>query len=126
MSCYCDYDYSEMPTFYEEVIVTARREHRCCECFGAIARGERYQRASGKWEGEVKTYKTCQKCLDFEANIRAHIPCFRRCALGELIDDAVETLRDYRKEAPSLLFGAYRRDILRRRNATALRAARAA
>jgi len=115
-----------MPAFYEEVIVTARREHRCCECFGVIARGERYQRASGKWEGKFETYKTCQKCLDFEVNIKAHIPCFRRCAFGELIDDAVEMLRDYRKEAPSLLFGAYRREILRRRNADALRAARAA
>jgi hypothetical protein len=125
MSCYCDYDYAEYPTFYEEKMVTARRDHRCCECLGAIAKGERYERKSGKWEGQVQTYKTCQRCLDFEAHIKAHIPCFRLCSIGDLIEEAVECLRDYRREAPSLLFGAYRRDIQRSRNAAAIRAAQA-
>ncbi|RQM44552.1 hypothetical protein EHZ19_28295 [Paraburkholderia bannensis] len=124
MSCYCDYDYSEFPTLYAESTVKARREHRCCECLGVIKTGESYQRRSGKWEGQFRSFKTCQRCVDFEANIKAHIPCFRVCSIGDLIEDAVECLRDYREEASTLLFGAYRRDILRRRNATAIRAAR--
>ncbi|MEX3914823.1 hypothetical protein AB4Y43_01060 [Paraburkholderia sp. BR10872] len=126
MSCYCDIDYDELPTFYTESMVKARREHRCCECLGTISRGENYQRRSGKWEGRFECFKTCQRCIDFEANVKAHIPCFRVCSIGELIAEAVECLREYREEAPSLLFGAYRRDIMRRRNATALRAARSA
>lgn len=126
MSCYCDYDYSEMPVCYEEATVKARREHRCCECLGRIAKGESYQRKSGKWEGQFQSFKTCKRCIDFEANVKAHVPCFRACSIGNLIEEAIDCLREYREDASSLLFGAYRRDIMRRRNATAIRSARQA
>ena len=50
--------------FYTERVVTARKVHRCCECFTAIPVGATYQRASGKYDGEVSTVKTCAACME--------------------------------------------------------------
>jgi hypothetical protein len=42
--------------------------------------------------------------------VKAHVPCF--CwAHGNIIEDAIETARNYAHEAPGLLFGAYRRQV---------------
>jgi hypothetical protein len=114
MSCYCDFD--EGPEFFSTTSPVARRKHVCCECRGTINPGERYERSSGKWDGVFQVFKTCQRCVDFEQNITAHIPCFRRCSFGELISDAIDCLRDYKQDASALLFGAYRRLIEARRN----------
>ena len=59
--CHCDCD---PPEFYNTSFVKARKPHRCCECCRTIEAGERYQSVTGKWEGDVDTYKTCSECLE--------------------------------------------------------------
>ena len=49
----------------------ARKEHVCYECRGTIARGERYEYASGVWDGRPDSFKTCLLC----AEIRDHFAC---------------------------------------------------
>lgn len=106
--CYCDYDPAE---FYDATIVMhARKQHKCDECFKQIMIGHRYERVVGKWEGRVEVYKTCDRCLSLREWVMAHVPC--ACwAHGNMIDDVIEAARDFSSEAPGLLFGAYRRKI---------------
>ena len=112
-ACYCE-DYEE-PSFYVDVMRKAIKQHRCHECKGAIHKCEVYQSVTGKWDGDILTYKTCQRCLDLLNYVKAHIPCvcwsFQNMR-GDLLNAAME----YADEAPGLLFGAYRREILIRRH----------
>jgi hypothetical protein len=45
-------------------MLTARREHKCCECSGVIPRGVQYENVVGKWDGEFSRYKTCLLCVE--------------------------------------------------------------
>ena len=56
--CVC----GETPSFFVEEYPVARKEHKCCECFSTIAKGEKYQVAKGVWDGEFGSYKTCEIC----------------------------------------------------------------
>jgi hypothetical protein len=67
MSCYCDYE--NTPSFFTERELTAKKEHKCCECGHVIKPGERYENVSGKWE-EFRTFKTCEKCADLRASLQ--------------------------------------------------------
>ena len=55
-----DYGYAEFAT---DKIVTARKQHKCDECNRTIEKGERYERVTGKWDGEFYTFRTCSDCL---------------------------------------------------------------
>lgn len=44
----------------------ARKEHKCCECHKTIQPGETYSYASGIWDGEPKSYKSCRGCVGIE------------------------------------------------------------
>ena len=56
--------YTEIcPEFYDAKEVVARKDHKCDECGETINKGQKYERVSGKWDGEVSTYKTCLPCL---------------------------------------------------------------
>jgi hypothetical protein len=50
--------------FYNETTVTARKPHACHECRTEIAKGERHVRVSGKWDGELRTYRFCLACWE--------------------------------------------------------------
>jgi len=52
-------------------IVRARKPHACTECGTEIAPGEEYERATGKWDGEVSRYRTCLVCVE----IRTKFSC---------------------------------------------------
>lgn len=107
MDCYCDYD---APSFYHCETRKARKQHVCSECHKAIRPGDQYEHVNGKWD-DVSTFKTCSRCLDLKAFVRAHVPCF--CwEHGNIVDGAIETAQEFGHEAPGLLFGAYRRKIL--------------
>lgn len=58
-----DMDYDESNAFYHEAIVVARKAHQCCECRETIPPGSRYQRVTGKSDGDVWTSKTCADCM---------------------------------------------------------------
>lgn len=47
----------------------ARKEHTCCECGAAIIPGQRYERASGLWDGSWDTYKTCKVCVSIRDDL---------------------------------------------------------
>lgn len=40
----------------------ARKPHRCDECYGTIAKGDRYERTFGKFEGDWFVNALCAKC----------------------------------------------------------------
>lgn len=111
--CFCDYD---SPLAYGRAEPIARKAHRCEECGGVIAPGERYERVFGVWErGRPEVFKTCPRCIALRDWVSAHVPCF--CwAHGNIRDDAIETARSWAHEAPGLLFGAYRREVAIRRH----------
>ncbi len=49
---------------YDEAVVKARKPHKCYECRRLIEKGERYERASGLWEGSWETYHFCLQCSE--------------------------------------------------------------
>lgn len=52
----------ETPGFYHAKMRRARKVHRCAECGRVIALGELYEHVTGKWDGMVDTFKTCEHC----------------------------------------------------------------
>jgi hypothetical protein len=117
MDCYCDYD---EPRFYCKTERTARKVHRCDECGARVQPGEKYEHVAAYQDG-MNTYKTCARCLDLRQWTKAHVPCFCWYHFS-MIENAVETCQHYAHEAPGLLFGAYRRQVLINRAAAASRA----
>ena len=108
MDCYCDYD---PPTVYSVRQHVARKEHRCSECGRVIRPGERYDCAFGIWGGRGDTFKTCQHCRALYDWVKAHVPCL--CGLhGNQIEECIATAQHWAHQAPGLLFGAYRRQVL--------------
>lgn len=110
--CYCDF---EPPQFYVRETRFAKKEHRCSECGRAIDPGEHYEHVRGKWDGHMDTYKTCPRCLELKNWVVAHVPC--ACLPhGNLVDEAIETARNYSHEDPGLLFSALRRLVAIKRH----------
>jgi hypothetical protein len=62
-ACACVYvgDY-DGPEFCSTTHYVARQEHKCIECGRAIVKGERYEYVSGKWDGSMDVFKTCEDC----------------------------------------------------------------
>jgi hypothetical protein len=58
-----DYDGDEAE-FFDSRLVKARKAHSCYECDGEIAVGAQYERVSGKWDGELRTYHFCLPCAE--------------------------------------------------------------
>lgn len=55
----------EAPVFYSSKVVTARKQHVCCECNKPIPVGTKYERYTAKWESDpVITHKTCLICKE--------------------------------------------------------------
>lgn len=89
MNCCCitDADYAEGPELYEEKIITARKQHKCCECSGVIEPGKKYHYVRGLWEGSFETFKTCMPCK----TIRDEYCCWG-FIFGELSETIYECL----------------------------------
>jgi hypothetical protein len=60
--CYCEWGGGEDAEFCTVSTVTARVQHKCCECRDVIRPGERYERTAGRWDGRMATFKTCDYC----------------------------------------------------------------
>lgn len=107
MDCYCDY---EPWLFYAARRPKARKVHKCTECRRLIQPGARYERVIGVWERGCKpdTFVTCGNCVALREYVEAHVPCL--CwAHGNMVEDCMETVREFAHEADGLLFGAWRR-----------------
>ena len=63
ITCNCGQEGYELAEYYNIETRKANKEHVCCECGGAILPKQRYENASGCWEGSWKTYKTCAVCV---------------------------------------------------------------
>lgn len=70
-----DYDGDEA-SFFSEKWVTARKPHLCAECKLPIAKGEKYRRVAGKWEGDLDTFHFCASCEDIAHEFMDGARCF--------------------------------------------------
>ena len=97
----CDCD-CEMPEFLNMRIVTAKKSHKCCECFGPIEAGQKYEYISGRWDGDFDVFKTCMRCSELRKEITKKGSCVCFEGLMENIEESGEELpKDYieRREA---------------------------
>jgi len=57
----------DLPEFYSHSEPVAAKEHRCCECAAPILKGEKHFFCTGKWFGEVQSYRQhldcCEACM---------------------------------------------------------------
>ncbi len=53
-----------MSDFQTESTPTARKEHKCCECYGVVQPGQQYSLVTGCWDGDMDTFKTCMPCVE--------------------------------------------------------------
>lgn len=73
------------PDFYTVSEPRARKTHNCIECDSDIRIGEKHRCCTGKWDGEVKTYRMCAKCARlFDAVLADLTPYDCPPAFGEL------------------------------------------
>jgi len=63
ISCDCSVDVDCGPELHNAEIRTARKEHKCCECYELISPGDKYEYVHGLWECDWRTYKTCFTCM---------------------------------------------------------------
>jgi hypothetical protein len=69
--CPLNGDHDEGPTVFSEEVRRAAKEHTCSECREPIKVGDRYENATGLWDGHWSTYRTCLSCVE----IRNHFAC---------------------------------------------------
>lgn len=66
-NCSCVYvgdPYDNFPEFINSKEITAKKEHKCCECGARIQPGDKYEVTSGKWhESGFHSFKTCMVCV---------------------------------------------------------------
>jgi len=85
MACFNVYrDSDDNWEFFSKSTHTARKQHICCECKGAIEPGQKYEDAVGKGEGIFQRYKTCLACLEIRKRF------FRSWIYGCIFDDFFE------------------------------------
>jgi hypothetical protein len=115
MDCSCDFD---PPEFYNCETRRARKRYRCEECRYEIQPGEVHEYVSGKWEGYLNSFRTCQRCVDLRVWVQRNVPCL--CwqhgradeSLKDAVDDAYRRAPD---EVVGLRFGLLRRFAARDR-----------
>ena len=106
-------DCDNPPEFYDCKTVVARKAHKCCECLAEIEKGESHERYTGKWEGDIDTYRTCSLCLSARKAMRLESWPF-----GCLIDAADE--RDFPGVAEVMEFRERRQENWRKRELPAV------
>lgn len=80
------------PAIYREKWVRGRKDYRCYECHNPIPRGRHHQVASGLWEDEWRTFRTCWTCLDLRVHIQAQLQYSEDWpGFGELYEHAQES-----------------------------------
>jgi hypothetical protein len=85
----CDCDDIPPNEFYRAREQTAKKQHRCCECYKPINIGDKYTYIAGKSD-DFWTAKQCLSCSDLTHKMWAEFPSMCFC-FGELIDTIRET-----------------------------------
>lgn len=85
----------EPADFYTSKMVRARRDRKCVECGAAIRVGDTYERDSGKWDGEVRSFATCARCCRVRESFQKRQAHYCAYAFGSLI----ESIREHQSEA---------------------------
>ena len=70
-----DYD-GDAAELYHEAIVTARTPKKCDECNETIEPKQRYERVSGKWDGEWSVWRSCLPCSEALTEFSENGRCF--------------------------------------------------
>lgn len=83
--CVLDCD-GDGPSFCSEKVVKARKQHTCCECREKILPGQKYESCTGKWEGDMRTYKTCLLCVEIRNKFS--------CGNGWMFEGVWESIRE--------------------------------
>lgn len=87
---------SDFPEFMNERTSRARKAHKCCECRGEIPAGTQYRAITGKWGGEVATYRlhvTCHGIAEAARNFfqtEDGLYSYELPGIGELVEAARE------------------------------------
>lgn len=90
MPCLFDhYDLENGPEFCKIMTPISRKSHKCIECGHDIMIGTKYERVTGKWDGDMDTIITCWVC----AEIRRHL-FLDNWTYGAMWDDLKECARD--------------------------------
>jgi len=58
----------ENSAFYKKKVRKAIKEHMCCECYGTIECGEKYEIVSGIMNARAFEIKTCLDCVSLRAD----------------------------------------------------------
>lgn len=66
--CACDYADETYQVWWQDV-VTARKQHVCCECGETIEPGQKYESYRGLYDGYFNTHKTCIPCRDIRDSL---------------------------------------------------------
>jgi hypothetical protein len=95
------------PKVFSSGVRVARKEHRCCECYRKIRKGETYHYYSGLWD-EWETWKRCLECDAFCAVLssKGFGDCDGQVTFGGMRDSVRETWGEKGfpwSEAPSSL-----------------------
>lgn len=114
---YCDCSYADDgPEFYrQERIKAARKQFKCCECYGPIFIGEPYRRLTGKWNGDIGTYRYCHLCDEMRQWAEISMPCFCAYEIGSLHERVREMVQDVAPNLPGFFFEYGRRAVVIRR-----------
>ncbi len=61
----------DSPSVYRKETPRARVAHECIECRTEIPPGDRYELASGLWDGRWDHFKTCGPCVVLRSEVTA-------------------------------------------------------
>ena len=65
MHCSCiSIDYDDWVELISKTELTAKKIHKCHECYRAILPGEKYEVQKYVYEGKFETHKTCSECRE--------------------------------------------------------------
>lgn len=118
--CYCD---AISPSAYTRQTRKARIRHNCCECWGYIKPGSKYEEVTGVWDHRPNRYRTCVDCVAVRNLLVDCAKCFcwSHGGLWEEIDEAIDD-----QLIPGVRFGLYRLLVAKNRRQEEARERKAA
>lgn len=96
--CHCVL--SDPPSCFSKKTRRAKKEHWCCECRRLIKPGEHYEYASGVWDGNPDSFKTCERCVRLrDVHVAAESAVGGDClpVFGDLLQQIGECCREDRE-----------------------------